>query len=177
MYLRILKKGLKRKKTMNIILLLFVIICSMFAAASINNIIAVTGGIDHFFDISDVTDIALSMPAKSDLADRIRELPGVSEVRTENYIMVTGSKNFSRDGVKLDNFINPAFFISDDNMGTKYFDEDNNVITDVEKGCFYANSIMCSFKSKGIGSPSLLNSPLLFEYTNCIFLKYTVYSW
>ena len=140
MFWRILKKDLKRKRTMNIILLLFVIICSMFAAASINNIIAVTGGIDHFFDISDVTDIALSMPAKSDLADRIRELPGVSEVRTENYIMVTGSKNFSRDGVKLDNFINPAFFISDDNMGTKYFDEDNNVITDVEKGCFYANS-------------------------------------
>ncbi len=140
MFWRILKKDLKRKRTMNIILLLFVIICSMFAAASINNIIAVTGGIDHFFDISDVTDVALSMPAESDLDDRIRELPGVSEVRTEKYIMVTSSKNFSRDGVKLDNFINPAFFISDDNMGTKYFDEDNNVITDVEKGCFYANS-------------------------------------
>ena len=50
MFRRILKKDLKRKKTMNIIILLFVIMCSMFAAASVNNIIAVTGGIDHFFD-------------------------------------------------------------------------------------------------------------------------------
>ena len=35
MFFRILKKDLKRKKTMNVILLLFVIMCSMFAAASI----------------------------------------------------------------------------------------------------------------------------------------------
>ena len=39
MFWRILKKDLKRKKTMNIILLLFVVLCSMFAAASVNNII------------------------------------------------------------------------------------------------------------------------------------------
>ena len=48
MFWRILKKDLKRKKTMNIILLLFVILCSMLAAASVNNIVAVTGGIEHF---------------------------------------------------------------------------------------------------------------------------------
>lgn len=46
MFLRILKKDLKRKKTMNVILLIFVILCSTFAAASVNNIIAVTGGLD-----------------------------------------------------------------------------------------------------------------------------------
>lgn len=39
MFWRVLKKDLKRKKTMNVILLLFVMLCSMFAAASINNII------------------------------------------------------------------------------------------------------------------------------------------
>ena len=36
MFWRILKKDLKRKKTMNIILLLFVILCSMFAAAAMS---------------------------------------------------------------------------------------------------------------------------------------------
>ena len=54
MFWRILKKDLKRKKTMNINLLLFVILCSMFAAAAVNNIIAVTGGIEHYFDAADV---------------------------------------------------------------------------------------------------------------------------
>ena len=42
MFWSILKKDLKRKKTMNVVLLLFVVLCSMFASASVNNIIAVT---------------------------------------------------------------------------------------------------------------------------------------
>ena len=39
MFLRILKKDLKRNKTMNIIILLFVILCSMFAAASVTDVL------------------------------------------------------------------------------------------------------------------------------------------
>lgn len=35
---------------MNVILLIFVILCSTFAAASVNNIIAVTGGLDYYFE-------------------------------------------------------------------------------------------------------------------------------
>ena len=49
MFWRILKKDLKRKKTMNVIILLFVILCSMFAAASVNNIVALVGGLDYYF--------------------------------------------------------------------------------------------------------------------------------
>ena len=42
MYLNILKKDLKRKKAMNIILLLFIILATMFVSSSVNNIINVT---------------------------------------------------------------------------------------------------------------------------------------
>ncbi len=76
MFWRILKKDLKRKKTMNIILLLFVILCSMFAAAAVNNIIAVTGGIEHYFDAADVPDITVRMltSEENDLEEKIGEL-------------------------------------------------------------------------------------------------------
>ena len=57
MFFRILKKDLKRKKTMNVILLLFVIMSSMFAAAAVNNINAVTGGVEHFFNEAGVKDV------------------------------------------------------------------------------------------------------------------------
>ena len=67
MFWRILKKDLKRKKTMNIILLLFVILGSMFAAAAVNNIIAVTGGIEHYFDAADVPDIIVLTGEENDL--------------------------------------------------------------------------------------------------------------
>ena len=50
MYLRILKKDLKRKRTMNVILLIFVILAATFIASSANNLITVNGALDNFFD-------------------------------------------------------------------------------------------------------------------------------
>ena len=56
MYLRILKKDLKRKKTMNVILLLFVILATMFAASSVNNIMSVINGLDNYFEKANLSD-------------------------------------------------------------------------------------------------------------------------
>ncbi|HRR75488.1 MAG TPA: FtsX-like permease family protein [Ruminococcus sp.] len=140
MFWRILKKDLKRKKTMNIILLLFVIICSMFASASVNNIMAVTGGIDHYFDIAEVPDVTVSMSEDCEADKAISELPSVKSVKTEHYLTVMSSKHFTHNGKKLDNFINPANFLSADEMGMKYFDMDNKVISSVDKGDFYCTS-------------------------------------
>ena len=56
MYLRILKKDLKRKKTMNAILLIFVILAATFIASSANNLITVSSALDNFSDKADVPD-------------------------------------------------------------------------------------------------------------------------
>lgn len=142
MFLRILKKDLKRKKTINIILLLFVILCSMFAAAAVNNIIAVTGGIEHYFDAADVPDVTVQMmnSGENDLEERLGELAGVKEIRTEHWLCVVSSKYFRHNGKKLDNFTNPAYLLSDREMAVNYFDENNNIIESVDKGCFYATA-------------------------------------
>ena len=71
MFFRILKKDLKRKKTMNVILLLFVIICSMFTSASLNNISAVTSGIEHYFSIAGVSKYIVDI-GEQDIADDIK---------------------------------------------------------------------------------------------------------
>lgn len=140
MFFRILKKDLKRKKTMNVILLLFVIICSMFSAAAVNNIAAVTGGIEHYFNIAEVPEVLLNINSGSDIDEKIKALPSVSEVKVEHPIMVASSKSFKHNGKKLNTFLNPGYLLSDKEMGIKYFDEDNNVIESVEKGCFYATN-------------------------------------
>lgn len=142
MFWRILKKDLKRKKTMNIILLLFVILGSMFAAAAVNNIIAVTGGIEHYFDAADVPDITVRMLTgeENDLEEKIGELACVREIRSEHWLCVLSSKYFSHNGKELDNFTNAAYLLSDSEMAINYFDENNNIIESVEKGCFYANA-------------------------------------
>lgn len=142
MFWRILKKDLKRKKTMNIILLLFVILCSMFAAAAVNNIIAVTGGIEHYFDVADVPDVTVLMlnSGENDLEEKIGELASVKEIRTEHWLCVFSSKYFKHNGKELDNFANLAYLISDREMAINYFDENNNIIESVDKGCFYASA-------------------------------------
>lgn len=140
MFWRILKKDLKRKKTMNIILLLFVILCSMFAAAAVNNIIAVTGGIEHYFDAADVPDVTVLTMGENDAEERIGELACVKEIKTEHFLSVCSSKSFKHNGKKLDNFTNTVQLISDSEMAVNYFDENNNIIESVDKGCFYATT-------------------------------------
>lgn len=56
MYLRILKKDLKRKKTMNVILLIFVILAATFIASSANNLTTVSSALDNFFEKAEVPD-------------------------------------------------------------------------------------------------------------------------
>lgn len=56
MYLRILKKDLKRKKTMNTILLIFVILAATFIASSANNLITVSSALDNFFEKANAPD-------------------------------------------------------------------------------------------------------------------------
>lgn len=56
MFFRILKKDLKRKKTMNIILLIFIMLATTFLASSVNNLIAVTGSVDYYMEKAKTPD-------------------------------------------------------------------------------------------------------------------------
>ena len=82
MFLRILLKDLKRKKTMNVILLLFIILASMFLAGSVDNLIAINGAIDHFLEISKTPDflaISLTDGKEDKIADFLKESEAVAE--------------------------------------------------------------------------------------------------
>lgn len=56
MLLHILQKDLKRKKTMNAILFLFIILASTFLAASVNNMVTIAGALDHYMSAAKVPD-------------------------------------------------------------------------------------------------------------------------
>ena len=140
MFWRILKKDLKRKKTMNMILLLFVILCSMLAAASVNNIIAVTGGIEHFMEISDAPDVKIIMPFGQELDKKLSALPGVNAVRVEEMFYLT-PEHFRLNGEKHKELINGTGFISDKEFGCKYFDDDDREIGSVPVGSVSSTDI------------------------------------
>lgn len=54
---RILKKDMRRRKSVNIILFLFITIASIFLSSSINNILVVTSAVEYYMDYANVPDI------------------------------------------------------------------------------------------------------------------------
>ena len=73
MYLRILKKDLKRKKTMNIILLIFVILAATFIASSANNLFTISSAVDNFFKKANVPDYWFASTNNADI-EKFEEL-------------------------------------------------------------------------------------------------------
>lgn len=158
MFFRILKKDLRRKKTMNIILLLFVIMCSMFASASMNNIIAITEGIDGYFARSGVPDMVVVMPYDSDFEDQLAARPFVRDVKTEHFLTVLELNRFSKNGQRFQNYSNLILIMNDTERAIKYYDEDNDILPQVEKGTFYASSPFTAYNELEIGDEIRLRS-------------------
>ena len=73
MYFSILKKDLKRKKTMNIILLIFVTLAATFIASSANNMVTVSSALDNYFDKANVPDYWFASTNAPDI-ERFKEL-------------------------------------------------------------------------------------------------------
>lgn len=138
MYLNILKRDLKRKKTMNVILLIFIMLSAMFMASSVNNIIAVTTGLDGFFEKSDMADyyvLALENQG-SDISGALESLNSVTKYRKEEFLYSSGS-NVEVSGEKLNNLEIMTLLMSIDNAQLNYFTPNNEEITSLEKGKTY----------------------------------------
>ena len=59
MNFRILKRDLKRKRSINVILLVFIFLSTMFIAGSLNNFAVVTTGVDYFLEQSGIGDFLI----------------------------------------------------------------------------------------------------------------------
>ena len=139
MYLKILKKDIKRKKTMNGILLLFMILSTMFSASSVNNIMTVMGGLDYYFEKAGISDYAIiEKNANPDISVKsvLENEDSIKEFKKEEIIFST-SDNFKRGDELLYDFSNVAIVMSVDNRKLNYFDKFNNTIDEVEEGKVY----------------------------------------
>ncbi len=139
MYFRILKKDLKRKKTMNVILLLFVILSAMFAASSVNNIVAVVNGLDYYFDKAGMTDyFSATRGEENDIKvdEFLKDSEYVTDYGTEEIIYTT-SESFRRGGDKLYDFSNVGFVQNVDGCFLNLFTADNKILKSVDEGKVY----------------------------------------
>lgn len=105
MFWRILKKDLKRKKAMNVILLVFVILASMFISSGVSNIITVTTALDSYFEMADVPDYFAFCENKSfgvdqDICGTLEDASAIDEFRIEEFVSMSQS-NITRVGEPL----------------------------------------------------------------------------
>ncbi|MBD5112248.1 MAG: ABC transporter permease [Ruminococcaceae bacterium] len=134
MYLRILKKDIKRKKTMNVILLIFVILAATFIASSANNLITLNGALDNFFDKSNVPDYWFATTNAPDL-ERFEEF---AEENGYDYsisrLIQIEPKNVLVEGKKFEYSNTLALSTLG---GIKIFDKNNEEITHINDGEIY----------------------------------------
>lgn len=142
MFWRILKKDLKRKKTMNVILLVFIILASMFMASGVSNIITVTTALDRYFEMADVPDywaMSENRSTDKDINGTLENASAIDEFRIEEFVRMSRSNITREDAPLNDSNINQTLVLqSDRDMGINYFLDDGSILETVPKGMIYA---------------------------------------
>ncbi len=142
MYLNILKKDLKRKKTMNVILLVFIILATMFVSSSVNNIISVTTALDDYFEMADVPDYLIMTVDKTVTADIDEIMDSASSIdkygKEKIFFMFTDNIIFEDESMKA--VIGTNMLQSDKELSMNYFLSDGSILESVKRGEVYITS-------------------------------------
>ncbi len=136
MYLNILKKDLKRKRTMNVIVLMFIIISAMFLSGSVNNIIAVFKGLDSYFEKAGMPDYFLATLDRGHPEEIYESLDAIEEIDSYGLepVIYISSDNVSNIGKELPEINGTLVFMAYEDAKITYFDENNEPINSVKKG-------------------------------------------
>ena len=86
MLLKILKKDMFRKKVMNFILFLFILLATLFVATGISNVVTVLNGTNYYFDRAGIGDYLVLVQGE----DAVREL--------DHYLKTQASRSSPKAG-------------------------------------------------------------------------------
>lgn len=175
MLFRILKKDLKRKRTMNVILLLFIILASTFISSSVNNLITITTALEGYFEEAGLYDFIIATlnneendAAIQDFLDRNEHVEGW--VQDENLY-------FTKENIKLHN--NREFSLPSSGMICSYnmkqqefFNHKNEKIVSMGDGEIYMPSKLMEDNGLEVGDRiTFTNNGLDMEFTITDYCK------
>ena len=136
MYRNILKKDLKRKRAMNLILLLFIILATMFVSSSVNNIINVTTALDSYFEMANAPDYFAAVMNKNcavDIDETVRMASAVDSCATENVLFLMSGNLIYEDG----DIVSEGTNLVQSDIYLNYFLSDGSILETVRQGEFY----------------------------------------
>ena len=121
---------------MNIILLLFMILATMFVASSVNNIINVTTALDSYFEMADAPDYAAAAMNKNlvvDIDETVSQASAVDRYATENVLFLS-SDNFIYGN---EDIVSKGSNLVHSDICMNYFLSDGSILETVRPGEFY----------------------------------------
>lgn len=98
MFFNILKKDIKRKKTMNIILFIFITLCAAFMASSISNLSTVLNAVDYFGEKSNVADYYV-LSSNSEVDNWILSSQYVNDSQKDTGIVLSSNNIKLKEGI------------------------------------------------------------------------------
>ncbi len=173
MFLRILKRDIKRKRTMNFIIILFVILSTMFVASGLNNVITVTGGTDYYLKQAGVGDWVIITSGEGSVGALDQMLTGTEAIKSYRLedVVYGGADNLS--GEKGEKIVckNVLIMQTLSGSGITFFDKNNEPAKEPEKGHIYAtggflkkNNLKpgdkINFKMSGVELTLIVDGPL-----------------
>lgn len=140
MYLRILKKDLKRKRSMNIILLIFITLAATFIASSMNNMVTVTKALDTYFEKANAPDYWFITTDEEHL-EKYEKMADKEGYQSETSMMhIINSSDVFVKGRELD--YDNTLVLSGIEEKCHVFMENDEELQHVEKGEVWMPSIM-----------------------------------
>ena len=153
MFFEILKRDLKRKKTMNFIIFIFVIMSVTFVCSSVTNLSGTFNSLDKYFADAGVGDfIALerAQGAEKSAEEIARELPYVNEIKSEEVLYnVEGIKVKSGEIIKAAEIVMISSF--DRRINKFYYSDKNLEITEIPKGGVYLRKSALEILNSDVG--------------------------
>lgn len=131
MFLRILKKDLQRRKATNAILLVFILLASMFFSSSVNNVLAVLGGIDSFSEKAHAPDLLAGNTQNYAVEELLAGLESVDSCDVVSAATLD-PQLLTHNGMAVHDF--SPYLIPLAEQKLTYFDENNEPITEVAPG-------------------------------------------
>lgn len=154
MYKNILKKDLKRKKTMNIILFLFIILATTFISSSVNNLINILNAMDSYFEKSGMEELVYIVfeggeEETKKFVEENENVKGYSYYESATL----SNQNCDLNGEKID-YTNAMTVSCIEEAGYHLFDQDNKEIPPLKDGEVMLPAVM--EKSLGLKSGDII---------------------
>ncbi|MCM1498229.1 MAG: ABC transporter permease [Clostridium sp.] len=173
MNLKILKKDLQRKKSMNLILLIFIFLATTFIVGSLNNLIVVMGGTDYFMEKAEISDYIFTTVggSKEDLSDSIKEAEKflqetecVTGYSADDALYLTEKQIKKENNGKME--MNNMTMVNSVHIAQqKFFDAEDKLITDMEDGTIYISRGLMNRNGLEAGDTLYLHADNGYEKT------------